>query len=511
LFSQGVASKDAALLSPSLPENPGISSIDTRPIDSRDVPSAVQVLPAILNANGPDADHSSSSRPPASAGNEDLLVTPTRGQRENRDDFQWQPAIQQSAMFTGIMHGWRFATERGTRDAMRGPFFDDWMRSVGELRGWDDGDTLITSYMAHPMEGAIFGFIQQQNDPRYRAVEFGSGRAYWISRLHALAFATAMSTQWTLGPASESSLGNTNLYASPGFVDLAGTPTLGMGWMIGEDILDRYAIGWLETKTANPYLLSIVRGLGNPTRSFANMMSLRVPWHRDTRPGLWRQSHIQREEMIANGGMPPALGFADGFMQPVSKKEEDPGIYPLEAPIELMATTLYERLGQQNCYGGGAMGAARVNPHWQIVAELSGCLITGFQKYESGDSLTYLAGPRWTPRAAKRLSPYAQLLLGGRRVTHEILNDSLRTILLGSWNSGALPHYPERSAYSVENQANGFTMAAGGGFDVRLNRALALRVADLEYTHSWLPVVDQIHAADGVRFSAGLVLRIGTW
>jgi hypothetical protein len=176
-----------------------------------------------------------------------------------------------------------------------------------------------------------------------------------------------------------------------------------------------------------------------------------------------------------------------------------------------MANSVYERFGGRNCYGGSGSGAVRVNAQLQIVAELGGCLITGFQKYESGDSLTYLVGPRWAPRASKRLSPYAQLLLGGRRVTHEILNPGLRTLLLGAWNSGTLPHYPERSAYQIENQANGFAMAAGGGFDVRLNRAMALRVADLEYTHSWLPVVDQIHASDGVRFSAGLVLRIGTW
>jgi hypothetical protein len=474
------------------------------------------LLPSSLTPNNedlPDDDHSSSSRTGAAGADDDLIVTAPARPHENRnpDDFQWQPAIAQSAMFTGIMHGWRFSTEAGTRDALRGPFFHDWMRSIGELRGWDDGDSFITSYMAHPMEGAIFGFIQQQNDPRYRAVQFGDGRPYWISRLHALAFATVMSTQWTLGPASESSLGNTNLYASPGFVDLAGTPTIGMGWMIGEDIIDRYPIMWLETKTANPYVLSIVRGLFNPTRSFANLMSFRVPWHRESRAGLWGQSREQREQIVANGGTDPYFGFADGFVRPAVKHDEDAGSYPLEAPIELTATSLYERLGSQNCYGGGATGAARVNPQWQIVAELSGCLITGFQKYESGDSLTYLVGPRWAPRSAKRLSPYAQFLVGGRRVTHEILNPSLRTILLGQWNAGALPHYPERSAYSVENQANGFSMAAGGGFDVRLNRAMALRVADLEYTHSWLPVVDQIHASDGVRFSAGLVLRIGTW
>ena len=457
----------------------------------------------------------SSTRPGSPASDDDPFVTTASRRRESgrgEDDFQWLPALRQSALFTGVMHSWRFATEKGTRDSLRGPWFKDWMRSVGELRGWDDGDGFITSYIGHPIQGSVSGFIGQQNDPRYRAVQFGDGRAYWISKLRSMAFAAITSTQWTLGPVSEASLGNTNLYASPGFVDLAVTPTLGTVWAIGEDIIDRYPIRWLEGKTSNPMVLLIARGFGNPTRSFANAMGMRFPWHRDSRPGLFGRYHMEREAMIAAGGSDPMMGFTDAKLQRTKKQDaEDEGNYPLEAPIELTATSLYERLGQQNCYGGGATGAARVNPHWQIVAELSGCLITGFQKYESGDSLTYMVGPRWAPRAAKRWSPYAQVLVGGRRVTHEILNAALRSILLSQWEEGSLPHYPERSAYQVQNQASGLAMAAGGGFDVRLNRALALRVANLEYTHSWLPVVDQIHGSDGLRFSAGLVLRIGTW
>jgi hypothetical protein len=469
----------------------------------------------MLNEEELDGDRSLRSRShESSTNNEDLPVTSTLTPRpqENQDGFQWQPALRASAIFTAVMHGWRFSTEHGTRDSLHGPFFHDWMRSIGELRGWDDGDGFITSYVGHPIQGSVYCFIARQNDPRYRAVQFGDGRAYWISQLHALAFSTIMSTQWTLGPVSEASLGNTNLYASPGFVDLAGTPTLGTGWAIGEDIIDRYAIRWLETKTSNPFALIFARGFLNPTRSFANAMSLRLPWNRDSRPGLFGKYHAAREAMLATGASDPMMGFTDSALRRTKQQdEEDAGTYPLVAPIELMANSVYERFGGRNCYGGSGSGAVRVNAQLQIVAELGGCLITGFQKYESGDSLTYLVGPRWAPRASKRLSPYAQLLLGGRRVTHEILNPGLRTLLLGAWNSGTLPHYPERSAYQIENQANGFAMAAGGGFDVRLNRAMALRVADLEYTHSWLPVVDQIHASDGVRFSAGLVLRIGTW
>ena len=58
-----------------------------------------------------------------------------------------------------------------------------------------------------------------------------------FSRLRAMAFSAVWSTLWTLGPASESSLGNVQLHASPGVIDLTVTPTLGLGWAIGEDAI----------------------------------------------------------------------------------------------------------------------------------------------------------------------------------------------------------------------------------------------------------------------------------
>ena len=81
------------------------------------------------------------------------------------------------------------------------------------------------------------------------------------------------------------------------------------------------------------------------------------------------------------------------------------------------------------------------------------------------------------------------------------------------WNdgSGTFSHYPMRSEWSTEHQANGFSMAMGVGEDFVENRALAWRIGSLEYTHWWLPNVDQIRASKGVRFTSALTLRIGTW
>jgi hypothetical protein len=436
----------------------------------------------------------------------DPLVKSPKG---NTEKFEWRIATRQAWLYTGVMHAFRFATEPGTRDTLNGPWFNDWMASVSELRGWDDGDPFITNYVAHSMEGSIFGFIQQNNDPRYRDVVWGSGRAYWISRLRALSFSAVMSTQWKMGLASEASLGNVQLHESSGFADFANTPTIGICEMMGEDIADRYVITALENRTSNRVVLMLARSFLNPSRAFANMMEFKEPWYRRTRVGLFRENHVLRKELLdeyRSGGTKP--------FEFVKNTSEDVRQFPLEAPIELMVSTQYESfLGGGSCIGGGGTGAFRISPSWQVVGEFTGCLVINMPRNESGDSEMYSGGIRWTPRASKRVSPYAQVLVGGRRITHEIDDPQKEQELIDAWNdgSGTLPHYPKRSDWSVEHQANGFAVALGGGVDLVVNRALAWRIGNLEYTHSWLHEVDQIHASEGVRFTSGLTLRIGTW
>ena len=429
---------------------------------------------------------------------------------KNLETFQWRVATKQAWLYTGVMHAFRFATEPGTRDALNGPWFQDWMASISEIRGWDDGDPFITDYVAHSMEGAIFGFIQQQNDPRYRDVVWGSGRDYWTSRLHALSFAAVMSTQWKIGPASEASLGNVQLHESGGFIDFVNTPILGICVMVGEDIADRYVIIGLENRTSNRILLILARSFLNPSRTFANLMAFKEPWYRPTRIGLFRENYLLRKDALKEhheGGPKPFE-----VVRNTSDKNEPQ--FPFEASIELMASAHYETfLSGGSCVGGGGTGAWRVAAAWQLVAEVSGCKVMNMPTNESGDSEMISVGPRWTPRASKRLSPYAQVLVGDRRITHEIDDPEKKKNLLAAWNdgSGVLPHFPKRSEYSTEHQANGFAMAMGGGIDFVITRALAWRLADLEYARSWLAGVDQVRASQGLRLTSGLTLRIGTW
>jgi hypothetical protein len=47
--------------------------------------------------------------------------------------------------------------------------------------------------------------------------------------------------------------------------------------------------------------------------------------------------------------------------------------------------------------------------------------------------------------------------------------------------------------------------------DLHLNRALAVRLVNLEYTRSWARELNGFKAPNGLQIKAGIVLHMGTW
>lgn len=203
--------------------------------------------------------------------------------------FQWGSALRQAALFMGIQHAFRMATEAGSRADLKGPFFRDYFTTVTKLRGWDDGDPFIVNYIGHPMMGSVTGYIQIQNDPRGIGQELGLTKSYWKSRLKAFGWSFVYSTQFELGPISEASLGNVGIRPYDGrkhpmaYVDIAVTPVVGTAWLVGEDALDKYLIRQLDRKVDNRVLRALLRSFLNPTRSMANVLRGKYPWDRDDR------------------------------------------------------------------------------------------------------------------------------------------------------------------------------------------------------------------------------------
>ncbi len=207
---------------------------------------------------------------------------------EDKEKFHWKPALIESGVFLGLQHAFRMTQEKTTRE-LGGKFFRDWARSVKNLRGWEDGDSFFTNYIAHPGQGGITGRIFINNSDMAKKQEFGKSKKYWESRFKAMAWSAVWSTQFELGPISEASLGNVGLrekrgHSTMSWADLIMTPVGGTGLVIAEDAVDKYFLrNWLEKKTANKITIRIFRSFFTPTTSIANLLRRRPPWSRDNR------------------------------------------------------------------------------------------------------------------------------------------------------------------------------------------------------------------------------------
>ncbi len=204
-----------------------------------------------------------------------------------RGGIEWGGLIRDSLRFLLVEHGYRLAVQEKTRAGLTGPFFGDYAASVANIHEWGDGDGILTNYAAHPMEGAVASYLEIAHDPRYRDATFDMNSRYWKSRLRATAYAAAYSLQFEIGPISEASIGNVQQNPKArGGVDWVITPTAGLAWMVTEDFVDKRYISRWENETKSDRKRAMVRVFLNPTRSFANLMEFKMPWHRDTRPGI---------------------------------------------------------------------------------------------------------------------------------------------------------------------------------------------------------------------------------
>ena len=156
--------------------------------------------------------------------------------------------------------------------------------------------------------------------------------------------------------------------------------------------------------------------------------------------------------------------------------------------------------------------AYRVASDWQLVLEVNGCKLLGLTKNLSGDALTYQVGPRWTPSPEGKWSPYAHVLFGGMKVTHEQLYPEKKKLVEQAYpNADTVLANQLHNQYTTSEEANGFTFSAGTGVDYRLNRALAIRLAGLEYSRATIGNLGGMSYSGGFQVTTGMVLRLGTW
>jgi hypothetical protein len=221
------------------------------------------------------------------------------------EPYHWKGLLLQSFAFDMLSNATRIITadQNDRQLLLNKPYWSDYWASLQQfnMHRWNDGDSIKVNYIGHPMEGAIAGYIEVQNDPRGRELQISRNRPYWNSRFRAFLWEIVYSTYWEMGPTGETAIFNQGGFTYPigckkhdlnceatakytnntGWVDFIITPIAGTLWLLGEDTIDRYVSDPLVRRHPHSFGIKIVRASLNPPASLANILRGRFPWWRD--------------------------------------------------------------------------------------------------------------------------------------------------------------------------------------------------------------------------------------
>jgi len=250
-------------------------------------------------ADGRAAEKESSSRETSTAS---LPIAVVAVPTQEPQKFNLRGAMVQSFTVTSFFELWRAAWDPYIRYLLaHKPFFHDWFASYKDynMSRWGDGDDFVVNDVGHPLEGAVFARNFLINSPNSQ-VAIGKNSRYWMSRLKALAWAAAWSTQSEIGPMSETNIGNQGGYTyvpycgrylsclnnpkypkpptnNTGWTDFIITPTVGLAWVLGEDTIDKYIVTPIAIKH-HIFGGRILRSALEPSRGFAALFAGKLPW-----------------------------------------------------------------------------------------------------------------------------------------------------------------------------------------------------------------------------------------
>jgi hypothetical protein len=431
----------------------------------------------------PELSEANTDGEPAS----DASITPGHLHKEG---FHWHRALSESFTFLVIEQAYVVHTDFHWVVAENGVPFNHYWRDYSQSlsawvhSGWNDGDPNWFGYVGHPIQGALTGFIQIQNDPQGERLEFSRTKAYWWSRTKAALWNAAYSTQWNLGPLSEVTVEkygtkirapwnyngsypcSRHCLTGVGQIDIVMTPLGGTGWLVGEDFLDKKIVRRVEDATQNHLLIDTVRCALNPIRGAANILHGKQPWYRASRDAqrMW----LGRDQKSA-----------------ISVRE----IPRVQAPNHGDVFFGYSHTGAAHCQATFSEAAIVCNPFSARTSNLTGWsasvekkylryfgAVADFSQQHGGVSeSSFLFGVRGSASSG-RFRPFAQALFGA-------------------------VHTQEN--YSVASKSDvSFAAALGGGLDLRLMRLLSWRIQADEIKTSLAAV--QHHA---VRLSSGIAVR----
>jgi Outer membrane protein beta-barrel domain len=141
--------------------------------------------------------------------------------------------------------------------------------------------------------------------------------------------------------------------------------------------------------------------------------------------------------------------------------------------------------GPFNLNGGSTALAYNLNNHFSVIADFGAYRFSGLPGNLASNLFTYQFGPRFTARKFRRVTPFAQVLLGGARVT--------------------------ASSGDISAGENAFSMSVGGGLDLPLHHRFSLRLVQADYLLTRFPNLNTNSATENhLRVSAGIVFHFSS-
>ena len=230
----------------------------------------------------PEAGHSTAFALHDPVPSADPATTPS----PRRGSIAWRSLLRDSIVLLLVQQSYRITFEdSGTRENLKGPFFEEWFASVSTLCCWDDGDRMTTNYLFHPLMGSTAAFVFANNHRASQETPIGNNSRYWKAKGAQGLYSFIYSLNFEIGPLSEASIGNVGL--KPGemtYCDFVVTPGIGLLISIGEDAARLHIID--RVKRSHLYWGNTLAVLLNPTRSVANVMGGKAPW----RGPAWSES-----------------------------------------------------------------------------------------------------------------------------------------------------------------------------------------------------------------------------
>ena len=124
---------------------------------------------------------------------------------------------------------------------------------------------------------------------------------------------------------------------------------------------------------------------------------------------------------------------------------------PRERGPDLFGGYSYTHAGEAGLHGWGLGGSYPFRGEWSVVADLSG----HYGSFAGADlsQLAFMGGVRWRARAGRRLSPFAEGLLGGARTSTSV----------------------EVAGSSIGDADTDWGLGLGGGLDYRVSGRWSVR------------------------------------